>query len=303
MTGFGASSRPWTDRDGSVLVGVELRSVNGRFLELKIRQPFGPPIEAEIRRRLEGRLGRGRVDASVFVRRESLAADVDPLGRFGVDAGRVAETLRALSAIDRAAIEENIELDGSSSLEVLKFMLASSRSSSEPTIAPEVVFEALDEALDELVAFRQREGEALLHVLEDLVHTLELQVRAIERTLPVERARLEARVCDLLNGWRALFGLEGAEADRITQEVALLLARGDVAEELARIASHLQQTRETLSAQTQRGQGKTLDFLSQELLREVTTIGSKITSHEGSRFVIEAKGTIERIREQVQNVE
>ena len=82
-----------------------------------------------------------------------------------------------------------------------------------------------------------------------------------------------------------------------------MVARGDVAEELARIASHLTQLREVVGSAAAPGQGKTLEFLAQELLREITTIGSKITSHDGSRIVIEAKGTIERIREQVHNVE
>src|SRR5690606_39637737 len=93
------------------------------------------------------------------------------------------------------------------------------------------------------------------------------------------------------------------DRERIAQELALLVVRGDVSEELARITSHLGQARGLLGAPAEVGQGKTLDFLSQELLREVTTIGSKITSHAGSAVIIEAKGTIERIREQVQNVE
>ena len=93
------------------------------------------------------------------------------------------------------------------------------------------------------------------------------------------------------------------DRERLAQEIALLVVRGDVSEELARIASHLEQARAVLAQPAQVGQGKTLDFLSQELNREVTTIGSKITSHAGSAVVIAAKGTIERIREQVQNVE
>jgi uncharacterized protein (TIGR00255 family) len=95
----------------------------------------------------------------------------------------------------------------------------------------------------------------------------------------------------------------GVDRDRLAQELALLVVRGDVSEELARISSHLEQARSVLAAAPEVGQGKTLDFLSQELLREVTTIGSKITAHAGSAVVINAKRTIERIREQVQNVE
>jgi uncharacterized protein (TIGR00255 family) len=87
----------------------------------------------------------------------------------------------------------------------------------------------------------------------------------------------------------------------VAQEVALLVAKADVAEELARIDSHLAQARAVLAESARTGQGKTLDFLSQELLREITTIGGKI--QQGSAIVIEAKGIVGRIREQVQNVE
>jgi uncharacterized protein (TIGR00255 family) len=90
---------------------------------------------------------------------------------------------------------------------------------------------------------------------------------------------------------------------RIAQEVALLAAKSDVSEELARIASHLARFDETLAAPAAPGQGRTLEFVAQELVREVTTIGSKIGSHVAAALVIDAKGTLERIREQVQNVE
>jgi len=110
-------------------------------------------------------------------------------------------------------------------------------------------------------------------------------------------------VTDRLQELTKRLGADTVDRDRVAQEIAIVVARGDVAEELARIASHLTQLRETLARPAAPGQGKTLEFVGQELLREITTIGSKITSHEGSRIVIEAKGSIERIREQVHNVE
>jgi len=90
---------------------------------------------------------------------------------------------------------------------------------------------------------------------------------------------------------------------RIAQEVALLATKSDVSEELARIGSHLARFDETLAAPAAPGQGRTLEFVGQELVREVTTIGSKIGNHVAAALVIDAKGTLERIREQVQNVE
>src|SRR5690606_26073990 len=274
-----------------------------RFLEIKIRHPFGPATEAEIRRRVEARVGRGRVDVGVFVRREAAGGDDDRLGRVGVDGARLVETLRALAEIERASLQVGLELVRPNSLDVLRFLASGSRGSSDPATAPEPLFGVLEQALADLVAFRRREGEALGEVLGELATTLEQQVAALRETLPTEQARLGLRTRELVDAWTAAAGTAPVDPDRVAQEVALLLARGDVAEELARISSHLGQMRATVAATPQRRQGKTSDFLSQEMLREVTTIGSKITSHEGSRIVIEAKGTIERIREQVQNVE
>jgi uncharacterized protein (TIGR00255 family) len=93
------------------------------------------------------------------------------------------------------------------------------------------------------------------------------------------------------------------DGEQLARELALVLARADVSEELARARAHLVQAREVIAAEAGPGQGKTLDFLAQELVRELTTAGSKVADHEGARSVIAAKGTIERIREQVQNVE
>jgi uncharacterized protein (TIGR00255 family) len=172
----------------------------------------------------------------------------------------------------------------------------------------------VDEACARLVSMREREGEALHDVLAAAYDELEQQVVGLRALLEGEGARLHEQLLgrvrallDSLAGPAGALGLRvpdgGALDQRIAQEIALAVQRGDVSEELARIASHLAQARGVLAGAPEVGQGKTLDFLAQELLREVTTIGSKITSHEGSATVIAAKRTIERIREQVQNVE
>ena len=121
--------------------------------------------------------------------------------------------------------------------------------------------------------------------------------------LPPEAERIGERVAARLAELTARAGAPHLDSARVAQEVAVVLARGDVAEELARVGSHLGQLEGALNAPAAPGQGKTLDFLTQELHREYTTMGSKVTSHEGSRIVIEGKAIIERIREQVQNVE
>ena len=306
MTGFGSAAQAWASPDGPVRVEVEIRSVNARFLELKLRQPFGPRVEQVLRRRVERRLGRGRVELAVHLRRESTADDgADALGAFGLDEARIGVALRMLARVERRAVEEEVELSRSTSVELLRFLQSASRGAGEALPEPPPFVEALvDRALGELCQFRSREGEALHDTIRELADGLAEQVAKIEATLPDEQARLSARWIARVQEVCERAGVSAPiDGERVVQEVAVLVARGDVAEELARIGSHLDQLRGVLAAEPSPGQGKTLDFLSQELLREITTIGSKITSHTGSRIVIEAKGIVERVREQVQNVE
>lgn len=318
MTGFGLAERAWSER--AATVRVELRSVNARFLELKLRQPFGVATEHALRKQLERKLGRGRVDLGIHV--DESGGSSDALAELGVESGRVELVLQALHGIAARASASSYSLTHPSALDVLRFLVAQ-RGPGGPggavidEAAPRFLAELVDEACARLVSMREREGDALHDVLAAAYDELEQQVARLHALLEGEAARLHeqlsTRVRSLLDqAWGPQSPhtqAQGVELDRgvleqrIAQEIALAIQRGDVSEELARIASHLGQARGVLAAPPEVGQGKTLDFLAQELLREVTTIGSKITSHEGSATVIAAKRTIERIREQVQNVE
>lgn len=312
MTGFGLAERAWSERGATVR--VELRSVNARFLELKLRQPFGVASEHSLRKQLEGKLGRGRVDLGIHV--DESGASSDALAELGVESGRVDVVLHALQGIAARASANSYSLTHPSALDVLRFLVAQ-RGSAGPggtaifETTPRFLTELVDEACARLVAMREREGEALHDVLAAAYDELEQQVARLRALLEGEAERLHEQLSTRV---RALLDQHSGQPQtqeidrgmleqRIAQEIALAVQRGDVSEELARIASHLVQARGVLAAPPEVGQGKTLDFLAQELLREVTTIGSKITSHEGSATVIAAKRTIERIREQVQNVE
>lgn len=298
MTGYGAAERPWAER--GLRVQVELRSVNARFLELKIRQPFRVAVEHQLRRQVEGRLGRGRVD--LWVRLEGEAAG-DPLASLGVDSSQLHATLAGLAGVAAQAVEMGVEVSPPSSLELLRFLSSSAKTGSEGRGEPPAFLgELVDDALTQLVAMREREGQAVGEALDALVGELGQQADQLRASLEGEDERLQARVLARLAELqsRAEAAVDG---ERVAQEVAVLLVRGDIREELDRIASHLAQARGQLAAAAEPGQGKVLDFLSQELLREVTTVGAKITSHAGSALAIAAKRTIERIREQVQNVE
>ncbi|MCA9660571.1 MAG: YicC family protein [Myxococcales bacterium] len=304
MTGFGVASRPWAEGPGGrphQLV-VELRGVNQRFRELKIRQPFGPKWEHLIRQRIEAQIGRGRIDVAIFLQRQG-----DDARAAGIDRERLAEVLAGAREVAALAAQQEVELAPFNVLELLSFVSASARSSGGPTEAtpapPSDLLDCVDEALLGLIAMRVAEGEALAEELGALLDGFEAQVAELREAIAGESERLEARLTERVAAVCARAGVEPPDPARIVQEVAILVQKADIAEELARIASHVAQMRGVIASEAQAGDGKRLDFLCQELFREITTIGSKISSHRGSGLAVAAKGSVERIREQVQNVE
>jgi uncharacterized protein (TIGR00255 family) len=307
MTGFGVASRPWDAGSQAGTVHVEVRSVNSRFREVKIRQPFGPAVEHELKRQVEGRVGRGRIEVKIHVEPTETAGKttgLEGLASVGLDPERGPLVVAAAREMEHLAVEAGLELRAPSAAELLRFMAgmrAPDRAEAESS-GPPFLADLMGEALDELCNMRKREGQVLEQALSDLADLLQEQVERLRSEVKGESGRLAERVNARVEEL-AEQGSAPVDPVRLAQEVALLLARGDVEEELTRIDSHLGQLRRVLENDSAPGQGKTLDFLCQELLREAATIGGKITSHSGSMNVIEAKGIIERIREQVQNVE
>lgn len=297
MTGFGAATRVIDHGGAPHVLGVELRSVNQRFFEIKIRQPFGAAAELELRRQVEDRIGRGRVD---------LLVHLQPVGGgevAGLERARLAEALAQVHELRALAAQAAVELAPVNPLDLLRFVAGARPAGDAPQPRPAELGGLLTTALDGLCAMRAREGEALTQVLAALVQELAGQGETLRASLAGEAERVHDRLADKIAALCARAGVSPPGPERLAQEVAVLVQRGDIEEELARLASHLDQFRGVLAAPAQVGQGKTLDFLSQELFREITTIGSKITSHAGSAVVIAAKSTVERMREQVQNVE
>jgi uncharacterized protein (TIGR00255 family) len=303
MTGFGAATRVIHLEGGTPhVLGVELRSVNQRFLEFKARQPFGVAAEQELRRAAEARLGRGRVDLLVHLQPVGAGSET-----VGLDRVRLAQVLGQVRELTALASSTGVELAPVNGLELLRFIGtqrgAPTTAAEAPQEAPPELVGVMAEALDGLCNMREREGAALTEVLAALASELEQHAEGLRASLAGEAERLQDRLTEKIAALCVRGGVSPPSPERIAQEVAALVQRGDIEEELARLASHLGQLRGVLAAPATVGQGKTLDFLSQELFREITTIGSKITSHAGSAVVIAAKSTVERMREQVQNVE
>lgn len=311
MTGFGIASRGWTVGDAAFTVEVEARSVNGRHLEVRVRQPWGAVVESSVRKLVEARCGRGRIDVAIACTRAgattgSIApAPSEVLAIVGVDPLRLQAVIEAVAQTTNAARRAGLEVVAATPVELLRLSASTTRdpaTASMPT-APDFLDVLATEAVDALAQFRVAEGEALRLVLAELLaelrRTLDRITELVNEELAPYAERLHRRVRDLCEG----AGVAPPDPTRLAQELAIVAARADVAEELARIAMHLDRAAEVLAAPASAGQGRTLEFVAQELLREFTTIGSKMISHVGAQVVIDAKGTLERLREQVSNVE
>jgi uncharacterized protein (TIGR00255 family) len=288
MTGFGQGR----GHSGGETIAVDLRSVNGKFCEVKTHLPRElVPLEADLVKRIKARVARGMCD--VHVRREGEGGRaVTPQADLPLAAAYV-KALRELKAQLLLAGEPSV-----SDLAQLEGVITLRETPADLGAATEALHQALDAALDAHDLMRRREGAALEKDLASRLDAVEKAAAEVKRLVPssVEsaRERLEARVAELTRG-------SAPDPQRIAQEIAFFADRTDVAEELTRLGSHLSQLRALLSQEAPAG--RRLEFLLQEVNREVNTIGSK-SQHAGiSAQVVEVKAELERIREQIQNVE
>lgn len=284
MTGF---ARREASGDWGTLV-CELRSVNHRFLEAGFRLPDElRSAEGELRTRLAQKVRRGKVDCTMSYRRPSGVS-----GAFDVDARALERLLHAAQTVSRS-------LHGPATLNVLDVLrwpgvLREDALGGEPLLAAAGALFAA--TLEDLSAARAREGKRLREVLEQRCTALEALVQDVRARLPeIEshlRARLEVRIAELTTS---------VDHERLEQELALLLQRLDVDEELERLAGHVAEVRRVIGSGEPAG--RRLDFLMQELNREANTLSSKSQDLETTRSAVDMKVVIEQMREQVQNAE
>jgi uncharacterized protein (TIGR00255 family) len=290
MTGFGAAAVS----AGGAAVRVEVRSVNHRHLQVKSRLPAAlsqlePSVEAAVR----GKLTRGAVTVGIEIERAGAA------GAPRVDVA----ALRAWRAeIARAAKQAGVGGEpGLESLLRLPGVIAADESRGSVAELEQLALRALDKALAELTRMREREGRALAADLRKHAKAIDALARKLGKRMPAavreQHAALQQRLAELLDGAR---GRLPSDAD-LAREIAVLADRMDVSEELARLASHMQQLEAMLVGAGPAG--RPLDFLVQEILREANTIGSKCNDAAAAHLVVEMKSLVERLREQVQNVE
>jgi uncharacterized protein (TIGR00255 family) len=296
MTGFAAITR----EDEGVRASVTIKSVNHRFLDVALKAPaIVAPVESRLRQRVQQRVARGRVEISVSVEstlppEREVVLDESLLGRIGEMVARARATGLVdgtLSASDLLRVPQLVEIRP-------KAAAADAADASATAPHAGVVERALDDALDALVGMRETEGRFLAADLDGRVGALAALVTRLETMARDGQSQLEARLRERVAGLPA--DLAGDPA-AIGQEIVRFVARSDIDEEIVRLRGHFEHWR-GLAAGAEPC-GRKLDFLVQEMNREINTIGSKIEGTQVGPVVIDAKAELERIREQVQNVE
>jgi uncharacterized protein (TIGR00255 family) len=292
MTAFGrgeveGASQKWT---------VELRSLNHRFLELSLNLPKRLwALEDRFRKLVKSRVARGRVEMQLTwesLGEKPFGLEVDESQARGVR--RLLESVQALGDLPGPLrLEHFLHFSD----QIIAKVQENQFQDIEETWT--VASQALNQALDQLDEMRRCEGEALSQDLAANLESIRREAVGItERALDLPRLwreRVMARLTEIFP--------EGSPVDevRLAQEVALMAERRDLGEELARLESHLAQFKETLAGDAPVGRKQ--EFLLQEMLREANTIGSKAGDLNISQAVLEIKGALERLREQVQNIE
>ena len=287
MTGCGVGR---ACRDGWE-VTAEMKTVNHRFLDLSMRLPRNISFLEQTAREIIGqKLRRGHVDIYISVRNTetssvSVTVDRELARRYSEEGKALSETIGAENDL---SVSKLLMMEGVTTL---------TEKEMDEELLSSVCTDALNSALDHVLFMREKEGA---HLRKDLQIHLDcagaLREKIIERAPRVVteyREKLEARL-------KSLFA-DGVDPSRIAQEVALMADRCAIDEELARLESHLRQMRTYLDAEGEIG--KKMDFLIQEMNRETNTIGSKAQDAEIAKLVVDLKSEIEKLREQIQNVE
>jgi uncharacterized protein (TIGR00255 family) len=293
MTGFAAVSR----EEGGAKVNVTVKSVNHRFLDVQIRAPQTlAALESRIRALLQQGLTRGRVEITL-----SIEVTTAPPREVVLDDGLLERITQALDAARARGLVTGA-LSVSDVLRIPQVLDIRPRGEGAATSVPESVALLVDlvirDAVDALVMMRDTEGRFLNGDLSARLSTLAGFVNNLERLALEGQGQLEARLRERLAALPV--DLAGDPA-AVAQEIVRFVARSDVDEEIVRMRGHLDHWRQLTEGPEPCG--RKLDFLVQEMNREINTIGSKVESGKAIELVIAAKAELERVREQVQNVE
>jgi uncharacterized protein (TIGR00255 family) len=286
MTGYGYAERLTT----GFLMSVEIKSCNNRYLDINHNIPFFlSRFEIEIDNQIKETTARGHVDVNIRVRQFSsdieLHVDEEAVSRYTQAFGKI-KTL--------AGITKEPELKDYLAVEGVIINLKDA----DANLYEQPLMELLSQALVDFSASKLREGDA---TLKDLVR-LGVELRTSLAAVRAYAGTLEARLKEnLITRFDDLLGSKGYDENRFLQEVAMLLTKYSINEELVRLETHIAEYQKLLGQKE--GVGKRLDFLSQEMNREINTIGSKSVIVEVNQQVVSMKDSLENIREQIRNIE
>ena len=285
MTGFGAADAQWE----TWICQVEIRSVNQRFLDIRCRLPLGfQTMEPEIKKQIKAVSSRGKIDCSIKLEKgaseEKLKLNLERAQRYN-------ELLTEFE--DLSGRKVGVDARDLSSLNIIE----ENKSGEPPEKCEKVIWECLARGLEGLQEMKEREGQAMQSDIQQRLSSCGNIVNSIEKLSQAEperfRDRLQERFSQLTEGVEI-------NPERLEQEIALLADRLDISEEVVRFRTHLEHMDEIMS---QREVGKKAEFLMQELNREVNTMASK-SNHAGiSQSSVEIKSELEKVREQLQNIE
>ena len=288
MTGYGR----YSDSIDGFEISFEIRSVNNRYLDTNIRLPriYGY-LEEKIKKAIQKKAARGKVDAFLTVER--------PAGETAEIVLDEALAAQYVGALRKIAANHGLRDDISvSSVARFSDIFSKKVKEDDEDAVWNAVESVVEKALDAFLAMREKEGENLFRDLDARLDKMEQILEKIKAhsatALSEYREKLETRLKEYLADTQI-------DESRLLTEVGIIADKIDTGEEITRLGSHIDQFRKLIRQDTP--SGRTMDFLTQELNREVNTIGSKCSQLEVTSLVIEAKNEIERIREQIQNLE
>lgn len=286
MTGYGRGQY----EEGGIKYTVEIRSVNHRFLDIYVRMPKYLSIEEKIKSFIKQRISRGRVDVYVNEERGEEIKTIE------VDKNLSKAYYYALEELKKEfRIQEDISL---SLLASFPDVLVRKEVEKDEEALWGIIQPALDEALSNLIKMRMQEGRELAQDIEKKLEALEKIVSAIKERAPKVVAEYREKLKDRI---KEIFELSKVDEQRLEEEVVIFAERSCIDEELVRIKTHIEQFKNNMTAPEPKG--RKLDFILQEMHREANTIGSKSQDVEIKTKVIDLKSEIEKLREQVQNIE
>lgn len=286
MTGFSKAAVT----ESGITATVEIRSVNGRYLEISPKLPKNLTYkELELRDLVKGSMERGNVSVSVKVESTGVS-------KSSLDADKAAAYYTSLSALKKKLkIAEPVTI---SDLLQIEDIFSSSEDEGQDEAQWKVVAKALKQAVAGIDTMRKNEGKEIAKDLKERIKTIETTLDEVEslgmKRIPEERERLRARVAQL-------FDNDEIDEQRLQMEIVLLADKLDISEECVRLRSHIKFFNEQLKSTE--SLGRTMNFMLQEMNREINTVGSKANDATIARMVVQCKDELERIREQVQNIE